>query len=209
LEEVTIVEEKANEASRFQVQYVIRPQTEVHHDYRGYAGRVSSGRYKKGQKVVVLPSGIETTIDKIEKHQKEIETAEISDPIVIHLKDDVDISRGSTIVPVDHLPKTEKEVTATLCWMDNSAYVPGMKLLLQQNSFRTKAAIKEMIAQIDIHTFESKESDGSMKLNDICKVRIKTAESISYDSYADNRSSGAFILINENTNNTVAAGTID
>lgn len=209
LEEVPIVEEKANDASRFQVQYVIRPQTDEHHDYRGYAGKVSSGSYKKGQKVVVLPSGIETEIDKIEKHQKEIELAEVNDPVVIHLKDDVDISRGSTIVPVEHLPKTEKEMTATLCWMDNNSFVSGQKLLLQQNSFRTKAIVKEIIAQIDIHTFEKKESDGSMKLNDICKVLIKTAESISYDSYAENRSSGAFILINENTNNTVAAGTID
>ena len=209
LEEVPIVEEKANDASRFQVQYVIRPQTDEHHDYRGYAGKVSSGSYKKGQKVVVLPSGIETEIDKIEKHQKEIEVAEVNDPVVIHLKDDVDISRGSTIVPVEHLPKTEKEMTATLCWMDNNSFVSGQKLLLQQNSFRTKAIVKEIIAQIDIHTFEKKDSDGSMKLNDICKVLIKTAESISYDSYAENRSSGAFILINENTNNTVAAGTID
>lgn len=209
LEEVPVVEEKANDASRFQVQYVIRPQTDEHHDYRGYAGKVSSGSYKKGQKVVVLPSGIETEIDKIEKHQKEIEVAEVNDPVVIHLKDDVDISRGSTIVPVEHLPKTEKEMTATLCWMDNNSFVSGQKLLLQQNSFRTKAIVKEIIAQIDIHTFEKKDSDGSMKLNDICKVLIKTAESISYDSYAENRSSGAFILINENTNNTVAAGTID
>ena len=209
LEEVPIVEEKANDASRFQVQYVIRPQTDEHHDYRGYAGKVSSGSYKKGQKVVVLPSGIETEIDKIEKHQKEIEVAEVNDPVVIHLKDDVDISRGSTIVPVEHVPKSEKEMTATLCWMDNNSFVSGQKLLLQQNSFRTKAIVKEIIAQIDIHTFEKKDTDGSMKLNDICKVLIKTAESISYDGYAENRSSGAFILINENTNNTVAAGTID
>jgi sulfate adenylyltransferase subunit 1 len=158
---------------------------------------------------VVLPSHIETTIDKIEKGQQEIEIAEISDPIVIHLKDDVDISRGSTIVPVEHLPKTEKEITATLCWMDNNAYVSGQKLLLQQNSFRTKAVVKEILAHIDIHTFERKEGVEGMKLNDICKVFIKTAESISYDSYQENRSSGAFILINENTNNTVAAGTID
>lgn len=209
LEEVNIAKEEARVASRFQVQYVIRPQTDDLHDYRGYAGKVSSGTYKKGQRVMVLPSHIETTIDKIENHQKEIEIAELSDPIVIHLKDDVDISRGSTIVPLEHLPKTEKELTATLCWMDNNAYVLGQKLLLQQNSFRTKAVIKEVQSHIDIHTFEQKESDGTMKLNDICKVLIKTAESISFDSYKENRSSGSFILINENTNNTVAAGTID
>jgi sulfate adenylyltransferase subunit 1 len=92
--------------------------------------------------------------------------------------------------------------------MDNTAFQSGQKLLLQQNSFRTKAMIKEIHAKVDIHTFENLESDGTMKLNDICKVLIKTAESISFDSYAENRSTGAFILINENTNNTVAAGTI-
>ena len=209
LETVNIIDQNENEASRFQVQYVIRPQTEDHHDYRGYAGKVLSGSYKKGDKVLVLPSNIETVIEKIEKDQREIELAEISEPIIIHLKDDVDISRGSTIVPINSLPKTEKELNATLCWMDNAAFVPGQKLLLQQNSYRTKAVVKEVVSKIDIHTFDQLESDGSMKLNDICKVFIKTAEPLSFDSYKRNRNSGAFILINENTNNTVAAGTID
>ncbi|HXU28830.1 MAG TPA: GTP-binding protein [Bacteroidia bacterium] len=209
LETTEIAELKKTEASRFQVQYVIRPQTDELHDYRGFAGRVVSGIYKKGERVVVLPSGIETTIDKIEVHQKEVETAETNTPVVLHLKDDVDVSRGNSIVPVAHLPKTTKELTATICWMDSAAFIPGQKILLQQNSFRTKAVVKEVIGKIDIHSFAALESDGSMKLNDICKVLIKTAEPISYDSYADNRGSGAFILINENTNNTIAAGTID
>lgn len=209
LETVEIAEAKQTELSRFQVQYVIRPQTDDLHDYRGFAGRVVSGTYQKGQKVTVLPSGIETTIDKIEVNQQEVDKVDTNTPVVLHLKDDVDISRGNSIVPTEHLPKTEKEITATICWMDNAAYIPGQKILLQQNSFRTKAVVKEVISKVDIHSFKALESDGAMKLNDICKVLIKTAEPVSFDSYKDNRSNGAFILINENTNNTIAAGTID
>jgi sulfate adenylyltransferase subunit 1 len=209
LETIEIAEAKQTDVSRFQVQYVIRPQTDELHDYRGFAGRVMSGVYKKGQHVTVLPSGIETTIDKIEVNQQEVELAETNTPVVLHLKDDVDISRGNSIVPTEHLPRTEKELTATICWMDNASYIPGQKILLQQNSFRTKAVVKEVISKIDIHSFKALDSDGTMKLNDICKVLIKTAESLSFDSYLDNRNSGSFILINENTNNTIAAGTID
>jgi len=209
LETVEIAEQKKTDISRFQVQYIIRPQTEELHDYRGFAGKVVSGSYKKGQSVVVLPSGIETEIEKIEVHQKEVEIAETNAPVVLHLKDDVDVSRGNSIVPTEHLPKMGKELNVTICWMDSSEFIPGQKILLQQNSFRTKAVVKEVKSKIDIHSFNELESNGAMKLNDICKVLIKTAESISYDSYLDNRSSGSFILINENTNNTIAAGTID
>jgi sulfate adenylyltransferase subunit 1 len=209
LETIQISETNKSNLSRFQVQYIIRPQTLGFHDYRGFAGRIVSGTYKKGQQVIVLPSGIETIITKIEVDQKEVEIAESNTPIVLHLKDDVEISRGNSIVPIEFLPKMEKEITVTICWMDNEAYIPGQKIILQQNSFRTKAIIKEIITKIDIHSFTQLESDDSIKLNDICKVIIKTAEPIIFDSYSDNRNLGAFILINENTNNTIAAGTID
>lgn len=209
LETIEIYETKKTEASRFQVQYVIRPQTKEFHDYRGFAGKVISGAYKKGQRVVVLPSGIEAEIEKIEINQNEVDVAEINQPVVIHLKDDVDISRGNSIVPIEYLPKTEKEITATICWMDNTAFIPGQKILLQQNSFRTKAIVKEVISKIDIHSFTELQSDNTMKLNDICKVLIRIAEPVSFDAYTENRGTGAFILVNENTNNTIAAGTIN
>lgn len=209
LETIEISKNKNSPSSRFQVQYVIRPQTNELHDYRGFAGKVISGSYIKGQRVVVLPSGIETEIEKIEVNQQEVEIANANQAVVIHLKDDVDISRGNSIVPAEQIPKTEKEVTATICWMDNSAFIPGQKIVLQQNSFRTKAIVKEVISKVDIHSFMELQSDGSMKLNDICKVLIKTAEPLSFDTYVENRGTGAFILVNENTNNTIAAGTIN
>lgn len=208
LEEVEIEEDVETKDPRFQVQYVIRPQTQELHDYRGYAGSVLSGSFKKGDVVKIFPSEIESTIEKIEKFNEEVSEAIVSEPVVIHLKDDVDVSRGSTIVPISQLPVSEKELTATICWMDNGSFQSGHKLLLQQNSFRTKAVIKEIDSKIDIHSYDNLESDGSINLNDFCNVRIKTAETISYDSYRKNRKTGAFILINENTNSTVAAGVI-
>ncbi len=209
LEEVPIERTLPRETARFQVQYVIRPQTEELHDYRGYAGYVHSGSYHKGQRVTILPSGQDTIIERIERHQTEVELAETDDPVVLHLRDDVDISRGNTIVPQGSLPRVEREVSATLCWMDNTSYVPGQKLYLQQNSFRTRALIKEIQSQIAIDTFEQLESDGQIRLNDICKVLIRTAEPVVHDPYHQDPATGAFILINENTNNTVAAGIIE
>lgn len=208
LETVEVKENVQNNAARFQVQYVIRPQTTELHDYRGYAGKVFSGTYSKGDKVIVLPANIETEISKIEKHQQEVEIAFENEPVVIHLKDDVDISRGSSIIKVNELPKLSKEVEATICWMDNAPFIPGQKIVFQQNSFVTKGIIKEVIKKIDIHSFEKIDSDGILKLNDLAQVVIKTAEHVTYDDYNNNRSTGSFILVNENTNNTIAAGTI-
>lgn len=206
LETVSIAEQQAKEEPRFQVQYVIRPQTDELHDYRGYAGSIFSGHFQVGDRVHVLPSGVETTISAIELNRERVQEAFRGEAIVLHLAEDVDVSRGNTIVPVDQLPRTEKSVEATICWMDNIPFQPGQKLLLQQNSFRTKAVLKELTGKIDIHSYEQLESDGSLKLNDFAHVTIKTAEAVSTDPYAVNRKTGAFILINENTNNTVAAG---
>lgn len=204
LETVKIAELKETAPARFQVQYIIQS-----HNYRGLAGSIASGRFKKGERVVVLPSGKETIIERIEVHQKEVEIAGTNTPVVLHLKDDITISRGDTIVPIAQLPKTNKEFTATLCWMDSTAFLTGQPILLQQNSFRTKCVVKEVISKIDIHSFAELATDGSMKQNDICKVLIKTSEPVSYDSYVDNRATGAFILISETSNQTIAAGTID
>ena len=209
LENVEIPQEEANNETRFQVQYVIRPQTQELHDYRGYAGALLSGKIQKGDKVRVFPIDALTTIEKIEKFESEVETAEAGEPIILHLSDDLDISRGSTFVLENELPEVSNELEATICWMDNKPFQKGQKLLFQQNSFRAKAAIKSIEGKIDIHTLDSTEETDEILLNEFCKVNIKTAELVSFDSYAKNRKTGAFILINENTNNTVAAGVIN
>jgi sulfate adenylyltransferase subunit 1 len=209
LENVEIEQDFKTQEARFQVQYVIRPQTEELHDYRGYAGSVLSGSFKKGDKIAVHPVDLTTTIEKIEKFGKEVDEAHAGEPIIIHVSDEIDISRGTTFVPLNESIQTEKTFEAIVCWMDNKSFQPGQKLLLQQNSFRTKAVIKEVDNKINIYNYTTEESDGTLHLNDFCKVTIKTAETISFDEYANNRKTGSFILINENTNNTVAAGVIN
>lgn len=208
LEEVEIERNVAGTETRFQVQYVIRPQTDDLHDYRGYAGSILSGSLKVGDKIKVLPTDATTEITRIESNLSDVTEAIEGKPVIIHIKDDIDISRGATFIPIQEEIITEKEVTATICWMDNKAFVDGQKLLLQQNSFRTKAVIKDIEGKLDIHTNAHLESDGTINLNDFCKVFIKTADPVSYDAFQKNRKTGAFILINENTNNTVAAGVI-
>lgn len=208
LETLPVQPDTASGAPRFNVQYVIRPQSDTLHDYRGYAGNVLSGSFKKGDRVLVLPSQIETTITKLEKHQQETDEVTHREPAVMHLEDDVDISRGSIIVPVNQVPKISRDITATLCWMDNTAWQPGQKLLLRQNSFSSRAVIKEVVNKIDIHSYEPVAAGGELKLNDISNVIIRTAENAGYDAYATNRHTGSFILVNEHTNNTVGAGVI-
>ncbi|AEA45885.1 sulfate adenylyltransferase subunit 1 [Fluviicola taffensis] len=208
LETVEMDDGNLKEKSRFQVQIVIRPQTEALHDYRGYAGSVLSGHFQVGDEVTILPSGAQTRISKIESNLKEVETAVKNQPVVLHLEDNLDISRGNTIVPRNELPQTEKSLHATICWMDSFAFNSGQKFLLQQNSFRTKAMIKEIHSKIDIHSFQDLGSDGSLHLNELAKVSIKTADGVSFDLFKQLPKTGAFILINENTNQTVAAGVI-
>ncbi|MBI1838403.1 MAG: GTP-binding protein [Flavobacteriia bacterium] len=209
LEEVEIERNVAGTEARFQVQYVVRPQTDDLHDYRGYAGNILSGSLKIGDKIKVFPTDAITTITRIESNLVDVKEAFEGQPVIIHIQDDLDVSRGATFVRIHEEIISEREVKATICWMDNKAFVNGQKLLLQQNSFRTKAVIKDVQGKLNIHTNEHLESDGTINLNDFCKVLIKTADSVSYDAFQKNRKTGSFILINENTNNTVAAGIIE
>ena len=208
LEEIEIKSKRISPKSRFQVQYVVRPQTDVLHDYRGYAGSILGGNLSKGQKVKILPAELQTIVEKIEKDQSEIQNANYLDPIIVHLKDDIDVSRGNWIIPIEDSIQSTKEVKAILLWMDNAPFQTGQKLLLQQNSFITKAKISEIITKININDFSRSESDNVLQLNELGEVFIKTAENLYYDYYSENHNTGSFILINENTNSTVGAGII-
>ena len=190
---------------RFQVQYVIRPQTEALHDYRGYAGEIISGTYRKGDAIVVLPEGISTKISKIERNGEEVAEAKAGDPVVMHVEDDIDISRGDYFVSEEAEPTQSQEVEAIVCWMDKRALKEGNKYLLQQRSRLVKVVVKEIAYKIDVNTLDQEEEVESVKLNEIAKIRIKAAAPLVYDAFTDNPPMGSAILIDETSNATVGA----
>jgi sulfate adenylyltransferase subunit 1 len=191
--------------ARFQVQYVIRPQTEELHDYRGYAGKIISGVYKKGDKVQVLPAGHETTIAKLEVRGVEVEEAFAPQPVVIQLTEDIDISRGDTIAKADNLPKTGNELEVLLCWLDDKPLQPGNKYYLQHNSRLVRSVVRSVEYKLDVNTLQQQPVEGGVKLNEVVKAVIKTASPLVYDSYDTININGSAILIDETSNSTVAA----
>jgi len=205
LEEVEIENDLNLTNSRFQVQFVIRPQTDDLHDYRGYAGKVISGIYKKGDKVKVLPQGIETSISKLEIAGKEVEEVYAPQSVVIHLAEDIDISRGDSIVkPDDHLV-VSNEASVLLCWMDEKPLQAGNKYYLQQNSRLVRSVIKSIDYKIDVNTLSHQPVEGGVKLNEVVKATIKAASPLVFDSYNRISANGSAILVDETSNSTVAA----
>ena len=191
--------------ARFQVQLVIRPQTEDLHDYRGYAGQVISGIYTTGDKVTLLPAGIETTISKLEVGGVEVEEVFAPQSAVIHLSDDIDISRGDSIVKSDHLPLVSNELEVLLCWLDDKALKAGNKYILQHNSRLVKAVVKKIEYKLDVNTLQQQPVEDGVKLNEVVKATIKTASPLVYDAYDKLNANGSAILIDETSNSTVAA----
>jgi sulfate adenylyltransferase subunit 1 len=205
LENVQLQSDVNLDDARFSVQYVIRPQAAELHDYRGYAGKIISGVYKKGDQVTILPSGAQSKIKFIETGGEEVDEAYALQSVVLHLEDDIDISRGDMIVPTSNQPRTDQEFEALLCWMDNKPLIPGNKYLLQLNSNRVRAIIKEIEYQLDVNTFDKNYSPEKAVLNDIIKAKIKTASPVSFDSYEKLRQNGGAILIDETSFVTVGA----
>lgn len=204
LEEVEVSQDINRTDPRFQVQYVIRPQTKELHDYRGYAGEIISGIYKKGDKIKILPAGIETTISKIEIAGEEVEEAYAPQAVVLHIADDIDISRGDTFAHVDNLPKVESELDVLLCWMDNKPLQQGNKYFIQHKSRLVKAIVREIEYKLDVNSLEQTEV-ADVKLNEVVKAKLKTASPLVFDPFEKLNGTGSAILVDETSNSTVAA----
>jgi sulfate adenylyltransferase subunit 1 len=191
--------------ARFSVQYVIRPQTEELHDYRGYAGKINSGIYAKGDEVTVLPAGLTSRIKSVEIGGKEIDEAFAPQSVVLQLEDDIDISRGDVIVKSDNLSPVGQELDVLLCWMDNKPLIPGNKYFFQINSRVVRSVVKEIEYRLDVNTLQKDYNPSKAGLNDIIKARIRTASPIPYDSYIRLQVNGSAILIDETSHVTVGA----
>jgi sulfate adenylyltransferase subunit 1 len=193
------------ERGRLSVQYVIRPQTEALHDYRGYAGKITSGVYRKGDTVTVLPAGLSTRIKSIEMGGQEVDAAFATQSVVLQLEDDIDISRGDLLVNGAHPPRVDQEFQALLCWMDSKALIPGNKYLLQLGSRTVRSAVRDIEYRLDVNTLEKQPSPGQAGLNEIVKVTIRTATPLPLDAYTDLPAGGGAILIDETSFVTVGA----
>lgn len=205
LEEVEIANDTNLKDARFQVQFVIRPQSEALHDYRGFAGKVLSGVYRVGDAVTVLPSGVQSTISKLESGGEEVVKVFAPQPAVIHLAEDIDVSRGDTIALSNNLPTVSTETEALLCWMDEKPLRQGNKYLLQHNSKQVRAIVKQVAYKLDVNTLERHTSTDEVKLNEVVSATIKTATPVVYDSFEKISQNGNAVLIDETSNSTVAA----
>jgi sulfate adenylyltransferase subunit 1 len=205
LETISIDSETNLTHARMPVQYVIRPQTEELHDYRGYAGKIISGVYHVGDEILVLPAGLRSRLSRIERNRQDVDEAVAGQAVILHLEDDIDISRGDVLVKKDHQPQLGQDLEVLLCWMDTKPLKPGNKYLLQHNSRRIKSVVKEIEYRLDVNSLEREEGIESVGLNEIVRARIKTASPLAYDLYKDLRVNGGLILIDETSNVTVGA----
>ncbi len=206
LENTAVVKNNQAAPARFPVQYVVRPHSDDFHDFRGYAGKVESGSFKKGEEIVVLPSLKSSTIKSIHVYDKEKETAGAKESVVITLEDNVDVSRGNMLAKCPDGFKQSGELKATICWMDETPGAAGKMYLLQHGPNRVKAKLATVNTILDIHTLDTHVDKKSFQLNDIGEVELKLAKPIFADEYDKNPANGSFVLIDEFSNNTVAVG---
>ncbi len=200
---------ESEDSMRLPVQYVVRPISDKFPDFRGYAGRLAEGSIKKGDKIKVYPSEMTSSVTGVYLGEKELGTAVSPESVDITLSDDIDISRGDVIVAVDgKQPHIEQDVLLNVCWFRNSPMQQGKKYVIRHATQQTLGIIKEIEYKIDINTREKEYGVDKLIMNDIARVRIKTADPLIFDYYKDNRTMGSLIFIEEGTNDTVGAGMI-
>jgi sulfate adenylyltransferase subunit 1 len=208
LENVQINADLNHVDARFPVQWVIRPQSDKYHDYRGFAGNVAGGTFKVGDEVVALPSGFSTKIKSIDGYQEQIEEAFAPMAVTITLEDEIDIARGDMLAKPNNKPEVGQEIDLMICWMGDKPMNPKGKYLLKHTTNEVRAMITETLYKVDINTLHKLEEDKAIEFNDIARIKLKTAKPLMYDSYKKNRTTGALILVDEFTNETVGAGMI-
>ena len=208
LETIEVDGDRNVQDRRFPVQWVIRPMADEHHDYRGYAGRVAGGVWHAGDEVVVLPSGLRSRVAAIDSAEGPLEEAIPRESVTILLEDDIDVSRGDMLADPETAPVVARELTARVSWMAERPLEDRARLLVKHTTRTVPARVEEIVTVVDIHTLEDRPSPGKMELNDLGVVRFRLAEPLVVDPYVRNRGTGAFILIDESTNDTVGAGMV-
>ncbi|GAA4727230.1 hypothetical protein GCM10025782_27240 [Pedococcus ginsenosidimutans] len=209
LESVHVASDRNLIDVRFPVQYVIRPQSDDWHDYRGYAGQVAGGVLRKGDEVMVLPSGFTSRIKSVETADGEVDEAFPPMSVTVRLEDDIDVSRGDMICRPTNMPSASQDIDAMICWMDESAPLRvGAKYHIKHTTRTARTIVKGLSYRLDVNTLHRDEEAQTLGLNDIGRIQLRTTQPLMCDAYSRNRTTGGFILVDEATNRTVAAGMI-
>ncbi len=208
LENLHISSDSNHTDARFPVQYVIRPQSDEYHDYRSYSGRIAGGVFRKGEEVIVYPSGFKSKIKSIDTLDGELEEAYAPMSVAIRLEDEIDISRGDTIAKPDNSPLESQDIELMVSWLGDQNLNPASKYTIKHTSKDVRAIVKEIKYKIDIDTLEKNKDDKTIGANNIARIKIRTTQPLFYDKYSRNRITGSLIIIDESTNVTVGAGMI-
>ena len=208
LETVEISGDRNLEDRRFPVQWVIRPMSDAHHDFRGYAGEVAGGVWRNGDDVIVLPVERRTRVASVDVFDGPLEAAIPGQSVTILLEDDIDIGRGDMLADPDRAPFVAREVTAEICWMSERPLEPRARLAVKHTTRASRAIVEELVSVVDLTTLEDVPSPDRLALNDLAVVRLRLGEPLVVDPYERNRATGSFILIDEATNETVGAGMV-
>lgn len=193
---------------RFPVQYVVRPNTDAFHDYRGYAGRIAGGVFKKGDKVMLLPSGFISTISKIDTYDGEVQEAHPPMSVTMLLQDDLDLSRGGMIVRENNTPNAGQDIEVMVCWFNDRPLQLRGKYGLLHTTREARCIVKEIRYKLDINTLHRNQEDKNIQMNDIARIVLRTTKPLFFDSYRKNRITGSVIFVDESTNETVGAGMV-